>query len=220
MLWYPKEFEKVDVTFDYTSSGMGKFESTALKIDNELFASPLPKIEFEDSNAQLILCSSCGMDGCEIGNWVSVRKINQFLALIPCFSFLSPDEFELNNYAPPKSMNKNGIPLFSEKIFPFTIKEPICSISFQEIALTFQWFSPKKALYSYPKLPSLKPEQFICSLDHDLHIILEYFETTIQTLYSNQKPKIRDEFTNSVLVFDSPTHTEWAPFETLHLLCG
>jgi hypothetical protein len=59
--------------------------------------------DFSADPCQLEICS-CGQIGCSSGSWVSFRRVNDFVVLIPAFRYLiEGDEYERMDFQPPRS---------------------------------------------------------------------------------------------------------------------
>lgn len=117
MLHHATSFETRKQLLDFRSSGQGEFDATALVIDGQQIANAVELFDFSDDRVQLFICEQCGITGCLSGSWASVRKIDEWFALVPAVAAMREGEWELSEYSPPKFMRTSGFPAFSESTY-------------------------------------------------------------------------------------------------------
>lgn len=71
----------------------------------------------ENQSYQVKICETDGIFGCEIGNWISLRKKDGFIFFIPAFSLIEETKFAPHDFFPPSYMMKSGVLVFLKETY-------------------------------------------------------------------------------------------------------
>lgn len=66
-MWTPREFKAKTKKMDFSSSGQGSVEVTAIYADDENLANAIELMDFEGDPIQFQVCEHCGFPGCSSG---------------------------------------------------------------------------------------------------------------------------------------------------------
>lgn len=93
---------RTPVRRDYRSAGLGVADTAALVSDLGVVAvNSLRDATWSADGFQVYLCDCCGIEGCEVGGWVTARRFGAAVAWVPAFDLMAGGPWELGNYAPP-----------------------------------------------------------------------------------------------------------------------
>lgn len=93
---------RTPVRRDYRSAGLGVVDTAALVADWGLVVvNSLHDATWSADGFQVHLCDSCGIEGCEMGGWVTARRFGTAVAWVPALDLMAGGPRGRGNYAPP-----------------------------------------------------------------------------------------------------------------------
>src|SRR4051812_33590200 len=116
-MWTPSAFTVKSKMMYFSSSGQGSVPVNSIYADDENLANAIELIDFDDDPIQFQVCDHCGYPGCASGGWLSLRRLGQFVFLMPAFGKMDMGSWEANEYAPPYFTNLKGSILLSDGSF-------------------------------------------------------------------------------------------------------
>lgn len=142
---------------DFSSSGLSNPIVRAIHVDGELLcnAYELTAWEAENDRMQLIICDNCGVVHCESGGWVTFRRAENSMFIVPLLQdILSGDDWRQSEYSPPSIIRKRGVVVFGTDVysefleaFPeFPAPESIKPMTYGEALRVFQIEAPGRVL--------------------------------------------------------------------------
>jgi len=210
---------------DFSSSGQGKFNATSVWFDNYEFFNALELLWIDKGCFQTQLCRSCGCEGCEGGNWVSLRKYREYFLFTPAIEVMLEGKWELTNYTPPAALFKHGVPAFSAKKYldlkstVDLLPEPdaIPQLKNLELLAVLQIEAPGGLLGTLGYEVSFDKDYIIAAADErNLSDLVLDFECAIQSAQS-QKDDISLCVGDQEIEFflDLPSFSSWKPMAYL-----
>jgi len=206
---------------DFSSSGQGAFNATSVCFDGYEFINALELIEISDCVFQTQLCRSCGIWGCEAGNWVSLRKFGEYYLFIPAIEEMLEGKWERSNYTPPSSLYKYGVPALSHQVY-LDLKKKVAalpnpdkvpSLKNIELLAVLQIEAPGGVLGQLGYEASFERDIIIASADErELSDLILDFESAIRTTQSNADKTSNPISSKEVEFFlDLPSFLSWKP---------
>jgi len=87
---------------DYRSAGLGVADTAALVTDlGAIVVNSLRDVMWSPEGFQGWVCDACGIEGCEVGCWVTARRCGAAVAWVPAIDLMAGGAWERNHYAPP-----------------------------------------------------------------------------------------------------------------------
>lgn len=159
-MWQIKKPEIKQTTLDFGSSGQGERQVYQLFSDGVQLINALELVDWDSEDTQVLVCESCGFTHCEPGNWVSIRKCNSVVLMLPASSYVWGESTNRHEYNPPSYLKKRGIPYFDLETYEslrvkhssFPQIDRIYPLNFREATLLFQWNAPYRFLGEPPAL--------------------------------------------------------------------
>jgi hypothetical protein len=189
-------------------------------IDGMLFCNKPDSVDYRDS-FQAIICEDCGYSGCELGNYVSLRKSKGFIYLTIQFE---EKQWEYDEWTDGPSNDflqyHNGIVCLTElqyerlRGYINTLPEidKISKFKAHEILCLLQWSAPRCILGKSGSDICFHHELFLCSsMDDDKAI--NALNDLISQLKAHREPvefKITEKIPISFYLDDNQ-FTEWKP---------
>ncbi len=189
-MWKPQVFESKSQKLDFTSSAQGVVDVTAIYCDGQKLANAIEFMECDENPIQFFVCEECGYPQCATGNWLSLRKIGNYVFFLPAFESMDEGEWESSEYTPPYFTNVKGSLLLTEKQFGEIKKHikmlpginNIPELSSYEACRMLQWEAPFRVLGLYPinvefkgKLLTTTSFKDDASVSHELNKLLTQF---------------------------------------------
>jgi hypothetical protein len=163
------EFRKREL--DFRSAGMGRHATTAVLFDGVEIVNALDLVdpddtESEETTIQVIVCQHCGTPGCESGNRVTFKRLDQGLVMMPAFDTMASGESGRTEYGPPSFMRKHGPPfLRGHALSSLHERVPVLAnparwpwLTVREAALLIQFGATSRLLGEFPSPPRLRTE--------------------------------------------------------------
>jgi len=142
---------------DFSSAGLPSMHIHSILVNGEILCNAYELTDWEVKNdrMQLIVCEHCGMLNCRSGGWVTFRRAEKEVFVIPLFPELScDDEWLHSEYGPPDIIHRWGVLRFKRgfyqafvEAFPkFPEYECIPPMTYLEALLVFQLETPGQIL--------------------------------------------------------------------------
>ena len=190
--------------------------------------SPFDDVAFckESDRIQLFLCKECGIEGCETGNWCTIRKVNSNILFIPAFKDIGSIDFQFDEYSPPEYFFEKGIPVINNEIYEtiflknrdFPKIDDIQNISRKEIALTIQFLAKNRSLGKNGDTPKFCPESFVACSQDDIYQLIAVMNRELLSLFQNENRDPNIQLSKEYLIFNDMSFDEWYPFKIYELL--
>ncbi len=224
-MWTSTNFKTYQKQFDFTSSEQGKPTYTALKIDDIDFINMVEGLDGEieeDQIFQTILCSSCGIYHCELGNWVALRQSDDFVFFIPAFEVLH-EEQNKTEYAPPNWLRLKGsfwltkvdFDKFKKLVPELDIQKSIIRITKSELLALYKSDTPHKMFGDFPDFKPLRKNHVLAVSELDNETAFEIIDRKLKELEISADfeitPLTEKDIVISVFLDDNST-TEWKAF--------
>jgi len=166
-MWRIETLELMPATLDFTSSGQGYRQVTKVISDGVELINAVELVDWAADETQFLVCEACGIEGCEPGNWVSLRRSGSLVLILPSLDYVWAERDEDKTvYAPPWYLRKRGVAYFDQSTYEnlrsqhsdFPAFEQIRHLNMREATLVFHWDAPAQVLGSPP----------VVELRHDL----------------------------------------------------
>ena len=221
MLMHVTSFELRKRTLNFTSSGQGFVNATALIANDVQLINAIELLDCSDGMVQLIVCEDCGVTNCIPGSWAGIRRIDQAIVLVPAFSAIREGEWESREYAPPKYMLTKGLPTFSASVYDelriktgrFPAPNLISECTLMDTLDLLQLTAPGGVFGKPGTQVSVQSEKFLAVTNGDLSEELEALVQLVRSVQEDdrelpsEQPDRLVEFHLNVSGF--PT---WSPF--------
>lgn len=113
-MWLPRTLETREATLDFTSSEQGRPTVRQLVVDDILVGNAIGYTSWGADSFQPLVCEACGIEGCEPGNWMALRRAGDFAVFLPDFSAMLDDIVEC---APPRYLRRKGALVLDQALF-------------------------------------------------------------------------------------------------------
>ena len=113
-MWLPSTLETREATLDFTSSEQGRPTVRLLFVDDILVANAIGYASWSADSFQPLVCEACGIEGCEPGNWMVVRRAGDFAVFLPDFPAMLDD---IVDCAPPPYLRRKGALVLDQALF-------------------------------------------------------------------------------------------------------
>jgi hypothetical protein len=143
-------------SYSFASSGQPPHDDLALIADEQELVNMLRLVEWGEDPVQVAVCDACGTVGCASGNYVAVRRLDDFVVMAPATRAYAPtaDEFEKAQYVEPWFIRKRGVPLvptahwehLRDEGAPLPAAERLEPLRWSEAVLAAQIEAPRRLL--------------------------------------------------------------------------
>jgi hypothetical protein len=165
-MWGLHRLSKRPVTLDFSSSGQGTFSGSQLLFDGVVFSNALELPDWQAELFQVFVCESCGIENCQPGSWLSVRRLGDRAAFVPAFDSMSEGGKDLQEYSPPRYVYERGAPLLSAPLYDELLAlvpglprfGSIRELANREAAYLLQAEAPAGVLGRFPARPQIRPD--------------------------------------------------------------
>ncbi|HEX6903872.1 MAG TPA: hypothetical protein VF789_29445 [Thermoanaerobaculia bacterium] len=166
-MWIVEKIETRSHEMDFSTSGQARHATTSLIADGIEIVNALDLLDLTENageSIQLIVCDCCGYPGCNSGDRVAFRRLEDGLLFIPSFDAMLRGRWEADEYVPPSFISKKGAPFFrGPALDALSSHLPIVRdlshspiLKAREAALLLQWEAPAKVLGEFPSGPRLR----------------------------------------------------------------
>ena len=106
-MWQIKNPEIKPATLDLSSSGQQGLTVSQLFADGVELINALELVDWDEEKIQFLICEACGSTNCKPGDWVSLRKSDSLILILPPFETAGSRGNE--EYRPPNYLEQKGI---------------------------------------------------------------------------------------------------------------
>ena len=192
-MWQIKNLEIKPATLDFTSSGQGKRQVHQLFSNDIKLINALELVDLDSEDTQLLICEECGFMHCKSGDWVSVRRSDLLVLILPTADFVWGDEEDKREYKPPAYLKKQGIPYLDFATYErlrsmhssFPAMDQIQPLTLKEATLLFQWNAPDRIMGEPPEV-NIRTDMIVGSSEGDHTEQLRALEHLTTRQYTNE----------------------------------
>ena len=220
MIWQIDEFELRSREFDFSSSGLGTFRGHEVTVAGVRLINMVERLEIDDDRVQLIVCEECGIPGCAVGNWASIRRLLGKYVLVPAVLAMLEGAREQTEYTPPRFMSTNGLPAFSksryerlrEAIGKLPEPELVQDCSSREILGLLRFDAPGRSLGGLGDRTALKSEAILAVSEGELENELAVLRQIVSAIEEGAEGLHSDTLERVVeFHLDIPGFPSWKP---------
>lgn len=214
-MWEIKNPEIRRATLDFTSSEQGKRRVAQLFSDNTNLMNAVELVDWDTEDSQLLVCTECGFTHCKPGNWVSVRRSDSLVMILPSSDYVWGNEEDRREYSPPQYLIQFGIPYLTYATYErlrsmhpsFPAIDRIQPLKLKEAALLFQWNAPDRILGEPPKV--IVRDDIIAGSSEHWYTLKEMLEKQYKSASHAQLRSISGDDRVISLYLDATKFTEW-----------
>ena len=192
-MWQIKNPEIKPTMLDFSSSGQGLFQANRLLSDGIEIINALELVDWDEDKIQFLVCASCGYTRCKSGDWVSLRKTDSLILILPAFEAIFDEEREKEEYEPPSYLKKQGVAYLDISTYErlrsqhssFPSAEKIQQLNMREAILVYRWDAPAHVLGEPPDL-NVRREIILATSEGDYVEYLKHLESLIQKHYKDE----------------------------------
>jgi hypothetical protein len=196
-MWQIKNPEIKPATLDFSSSAQGKLQVSQLFADGIELINALELVDWDSEATQFLVCEACGYMHCKSGDWVSLRKSDSLILILPVSEYVWGDSREKEEYRPPYYLTKQGIAYLDSFTYEslrshhssFPPVEQIHPLNMREATLLFQWDAPAQVLGEPPEV-HIRRDVILASSEGDCVEYLKQLEALVQRQYQDTSPAI------------------------------
>lgn len=219
-MWQIENPEIIPATLDFTSSQQGKRQVQQLFSNGTKLINALELVDWDAEDTQFLVCEECGTMHCEPGNWVSVRRSDSLVLILPSSDYVWGDEEDKTEYRPPVYLKKQGIPYLASSTYErlrsmhssFPALDQIQPLTLKEATLLFHWNAPDGILGEPPEV-NVRSEMIVGSSEGDHTVYLRALEDLIAKQYSTESmAQLRSISSNERVIslyVDAAQFSEW-----------
>ena len=146
------------VALNLVDTGQGKTTVAQLWQDDIRLINAVDRVNWQDAGAnfQFELCETCGLVGCKPHGWVSVRRVGDFIGILPAFETVDQAAKGLQDeYLPPTYLYNGAIWLDQAKyeqlhsLIPISLYDQLPQLTAWEAAKLLQWEATHTVLGSH-----------------------------------------------------------------------
>jgi hypothetical protein len=189
-MWQIKSPEIKPSTLDFGSSGQDRRRVSQLFSVGIELINALELVDWDSKDTQFLICEACGFTHCKSGDWVSVRKSDFLVLILPASSYVWGESEDHNEYRPPSYLKEQGIPYLSistyeslrSKHSSFPALNQIYPLNSREAASLFQWDAPYQVCGEPPAI-RVRRDIVVGSSEGDHVECLQRMEELIERQY-------------------------------------
>jgi hypothetical protein len=182
-----RDFTVRPAVLDFRSAGLDFRDVEQIFFGDERFANAVELTCWQDPERfQVEVCSSCGIEQCELGNWLCARRAGHLSMWLPVFAELGRDRRE-SPFWPPTLVNQHGAIAFERDTYdrlraacrglPEADALPV--LRGEELVRIVQWSAPVGFLGKFPEPPRVSRTVFLTSSDDGVDGACERLEAAI-----------------------------------------
>ena len=194
-MWQIKNTELKPSTLDFGSSEQGAFQVSQLFSEGIQLINALELVDWDLGETQFLVCEECGYTGCKSGDWVSLRKSESLVLILPASSYVWGEKEDKHEYSPPSYFKSRGIPYLELSTYEslrsqhssFPSVDQVQPLNLREAALLFQWSAPNQVLGKPPSI-CVRMDLVVGSSEGDYSEHLRQMESLIENHYKAETP--------------------------------
>ncbi len=219
-MWRIEHPELRPATLDFTSSGQGWRKVTQLFADGIQLINALELVDWGMEDAQFLICEACGIEGCEQGGWVRIRRSDSMVLILPAFDYVWAEREEAKTeYSPPHFLKTHGVAYLEQSVYEnlrlqhdsFPSFDAIQPLNMREATLIFHWEAPAQVL-GPPADVRVRHELIIGASEVDC---VKQMEEVIQKQYQNDSPSVLRPLSKSEtpisIYIEASEFIDWKP---------
>lgn len=174
-MWIISKLNIRSRTYSFASSGQPPHDDLALIADEQELVNMLRLVDWGEDPLQVVVCDACGTVGCASGNYVAMRRLDDFVVMAPATRAYVPtaEEFEKAQYVEPWFIRKRGVPLvpFAEwerlrdEGAPLPAAERLEPLRWSEAVLAAQIEAPRRLLGEPGQPPRTRLTEVVVATD-------------------------------------------------------
>lgn len=224
-MWLIDIFESATTTLDFKSSGQGWYQATTIRRGDTELINALELVHFDPDETQVRICEQCGTNGCDWGNWISIRRLAlDWVVWLPVWPKLEAGGRSREKFSPPRFMVRRGTPCFTREAWDelrlLDADAPeirsIPPVEPRDLARLVQWSAPEGVLGAAPSPPAIRRKIVLAVSVGELGSEADAVDRALDSLFSNQgkleicKPVAKVEPIEFHLYL--PRTPTWSPF--------
>ncbi len=182
-----RDFTVRSAVLDFRDAGLDRRDVRQVFFGDECFANAVELTSWDNPGQfQVEVCSSCGIEMCEVGNWLCARRAGHLSMWLPVFSELGSDRRE-SPYWPPRLVNQHGAIAFERG--PYDRLREVCPglpdadalpvLSGEELVRVVQWGAPFGFLGKFAEPPRVSRNVILTSSDDGVDGAVERLEAAL-----------------------------------------
>ena len=219
-MWQIKNIELKPSMLDFGSSGQGTSPVWQLFSEGIELINALELVDWDSEETQFLICEECGYTFCKSRDWVSVRKSESLVLILPASSYVWGEREDKDEYSPPSYLRTRGIAYLEfsayenlrSKHSSFPSIYRIQPLNLREAALLFQWNAPNEVLGEPPAI-GVRGDIVVGSSEGDYSEHLLRMESLIESYYRTesvaQLRSLKESEQVISLYLDSVEFSEW-----------
>ena len=219
-MWRIENPEITPSTLDFSSSGQGKRAVSQLFADGIKLINALELVDWDTEDSQFLICEACGLTNCKSGDWVSVRRSDSMVLILPSPEYVWREKNDYMEYCPPAYLKQRGIPYLDFATYEslrsrhssFPPIDQITPLKVKEATVLFQWTAPDHILGEPPEV-NIRPDPFVGSSEGDHSETLKTLEDLLKKQYESKSSAVLRSRSDSERVIsfylDAAAFTEW-----------
>ena len=219
-MWQIKNLELRPTALDFGSSGQGKRPVFQLFADGIKLINALELVDWDVEDSQFLICEACGFTNCKSGDWVSVRRSDSVVLILPSSEYVWREKKDYMEYCPPAYLKERGIPFLDSATYEtlrsqhssFPALEKLQPLKAKEAAVLFQWTAPDRILGEPPEV-NIQADLIVGSSEGDQTEPLKILEKLLKKQYDNVSSAVlRSKSDNERVIsfyLDATAFTEW-----------
>jgi hypothetical protein len=221
-MWLVDRVEIRERELDFSSAGGGRHATKGLFADGIEIVNALDFVDPSTQGGEAIqvtTCEQCGTPGCNSGGWVTLRRLDDGLTMVPAFGLLGRDDFARDQYGPPYFVDKRGAPVFKDAALA-AIRDHlpwladlsrVPRLSSTETALVLQWEAPYRVLQQFPAAPVLRHDLVAASSHGKGREGLTVFSSLMAEAVTAMRPVSLTPGEKVTFYLDRAGYPEWEP---------
>lgn len=219
-MWELPKLEQRTADFDFTSAGMGHRSVHQLLADSIVFANAVELTDWEQENAQVIVCESCGVTHCQPGGWLAPRRAGEFVVFGPDSRLFTENASDRNEYRPPDYAKRFGWPFTTLADYESLRRlatglpsiERLNALSRRDVAAISQWEAPASVLGRAFERPLVRRDLILACSTGDIDgVIATLSDTALQWATDNAPVVLERSEAASEIFLDVPNARVWRP---------
>lgn len=223
-MWWIEEFDLLTVALDFSASEQGRGTATAVECDGTRLVQAIELVEVDADAMQVELCEHCGVAGCAIGGWATLRRIGDCVVWLPRSDLLEDGRSSNRQHAPPSWFDQRGAPAFASAAWErlralnggLPAHSEVPHLTTREWVRWMQWSAPARVLGEAPARPQLRRELLLTVAEGALaseadavdECLQQHLESASTMMFAPENSDLcRIEF-----ALDWPGIPEWASF--------
>lgn len=207
-MWQIKDPQVKAVTLDFSSSEQGLRQAHQLVADGVELINAIELVEWDSEDTQFLICDACGITHCKPGDWVSLRRTDSLVLILPSSDYVWPEDSNKDEYRPPDYIKKRGIAYLDLATYEslrsrsssFPQSDYIRPLSLREATLLFHWEAPQRFLGEPPEV-RVDRDSVIGASEGDYVDHLKRIETLMHLRYADNAPaQLRPRMENEQVI--------------------